>query len=119
MSTRPEARDYLRKVGEQADADIELAEAALMLAVLDRPSGDLDSYRHHLAELAEDAAGRVPAGAEDVVAARVAAEGGVGEATSAWVELEPTAAAKCSPVPSPVGLTNTGTLLWVVLLLPN
>ncbi|MEI7608294.1 MAG: transglutaminase-like domain-containing protein, partial [Rhodospirillaceae bacterium] len=73
MSTRPEAREYLRKVGEQADADIELAEAALMLAVLDRPSGDLDSYRRHLAELAEDVAGRVPPGGEGEVGARVAA----------------------------------------------
>ena len=73
MSTRPEAREYLRKVGEQAGADIELAEAALMLAVLDRPSGDLDSYRRHLAELAEDVAGRVAAEAESEVGARVAA----------------------------------------------
>ncbi len=73
MSTRPEARDYLRKVGAAADANIELAEAALMLAVLDRPNGDLDSYRRHLAELAEDVAGRLPHGREDDVAARVAA----------------------------------------------
>lgn len=73
MTTRPEAREVLRKIGEQADNDIELAEAALMLAVLDRPNGDLDSYRRHLAQLAEDVAGRVPPGEEDSVAARVAA----------------------------------------------
>ena len=73
MTTRLEAREFLRKVGAQADADIELAEAALMLAVLDRPSGDLTSYRRHLAQLAEDIAGRVPSGVEDDVNVRAAA----------------------------------------------
>ncbi len=72
MPSRPEAREFLRQVGQQADSQIELAEAALMLAVLDRPSGDLDSYRRHLGQLAEDVAAR-HAGFDDHVAARTAA----------------------------------------------
>lgn len=44
-----------------------------MLAVLDRPNGDLDSYRHHLTQLAEDVAGRLPPEGDDTVAVRVAA----------------------------------------------
>ena len=72
MPSRPEDREFLRQVGQQADSQIELAEAALMLAVLDRPSGDLDSYRRHLGQLAEDVAAR-HAGFDDHVAARTAA----------------------------------------------
>ncbi|MEI8395786.1 MAG: transglutaminase-like domain-containing protein [Rhodospirillaceae bacterium] len=73
MTNRTEARDYLRKAGEQPDEAIELAEAALMLAALDRPTGDLDGYRNHLAELAADVAGRVPEGMADDLGCRVAA----------------------------------------------
>ncbi|MEI6984997.1 MAG: transglutaminase-like domain-containing protein [Rhodospirillaceae bacterium] len=73
MTNRPEARNFLRKVGEQADEDIELAEAALMLAVLGRPSGDLDNYRRHLCLLVEDVAGRMPAGGGNDLTARVEA----------------------------------------------
>ncbi len=72
LTSRPEARDFLRQVGRQADDDIDLAEAALMLAVLDRPNGDLDSYRRHLAALAADVAACYAEG-EDDVGSRVAA----------------------------------------------
>lgn len=72
MTSRPEAREFLRQVGQQADTQIKLAEAALMLAVLDRPNGDLGSYHGHLSRLAEDVAAR-HASADDTVGTRVAA----------------------------------------------
>jgi len=72
LTSRLEARECLRQVGLQADSDIELAEAALMLAVLDRPNGDSDKYRRHLARLAEDVAAR-PDWDGDSVTARGAA----------------------------------------------
>lgn len=47
-------RARLREIGAQADAAIDLAEAALLLAALDRPRVDPERYRHHLALLARD-----------------------------------------------------------------
>ena len=72
MTSRLEARECLRQVGLQADSDIELAEAALMLAVLDRPNGDSDKYRRHLARLAEDIAARPHRNGDSVAARGVA-----------------------------------------------
>ena len=61
----------LERVGRQDDADIDLAEAALLLAARDRPGDDLDDYRDHLAALAAITR-RVADGAGDL-AARIAA----------------------------------------------
>jgi regulator of sirC expression with transglutaminase-like and TPR domain len=52
--TRAEAEAILTRAAGQADAAIDLAEAALALAALDRPQVPLARYRAHLAELAED-----------------------------------------------------------------
>lgn len=43
--------DALRQMGTQSDATLDIAEAALLLAALDRPMVDLEPYRHHLADL--------------------------------------------------------------------
>jgi len=45
----------LRRLGSQADQDIDLAGAALALGALDRPETELAPYRVHLSVLAEDA----------------------------------------------------------------
>lgn len=44
-------RDKLARLGGQADADIDLAEAALMLATTQRPRAQLEPYRRHLAKM--------------------------------------------------------------------
>ncbi len=77
-SGRKELEASLRRVGGQADAQIDLAEAALLLAALDRPRVSLDRYRHHLALLARDTAaayGREREGAagSDRLAAQITA----------------------------------------------
>ncbi|MGE5145656.1 MAG: SirB1 family protein [Candidatus Eiseniibacteriota bacterium] len=46
---------HLRRLGGQADQDIDLAQAALALGAFDRPDVDLGPYRVHLDVLAEDA----------------------------------------------------------------
>lgn len=61
MSLRPVAERHeieaaLLEVGKQADEDIDLAAAALLLAALDRPRVSLDRYHHHLSLLARDTA---------------------------------------------------------------
>lgn len=53
----------LRRIGAAPHAPFGIADAALALAVLDRPQVPLDRYRRHLDELAEDVMGRAPAGA--------------------------------------------------------
>ncbi len=66
----------LRHIGGQADAEIDLAEAALFLAALDRPQVSLDRYRHHLDVLACDTAKAFEEKLEtssDTVAVRTAA----------------------------------------------
>jgi len=59
--------DYLKKVGWLADEDIDLAEAALVIASIDRPGISLQKYHHHLKilglDLANDA-GSADTGAE-------------------------------------------------------
>ena len=53
-NTKAEAEAILTRTAGQADAEIDLAEAALALAALDRPQVPLARYRAHLAELAGD-----------------------------------------------------------------
>jgi regulator of sirC expression with transglutaminase-like and TPR domain len=52
---RSELIDRLRAIGGFADADIPLAEAAVLLAALDRPAVDVEPYEQHLRTLADDA----------------------------------------------------------------
>ena len=56
MSEKGEIVAQLRAVGEVADAELNLAETALLLAALDRPDASLTGYRAHLAALTEDTA---------------------------------------------------------------
>ena len=71
MSTREQARELLRRIGSQPDEAIDLAEAALALAILDRPDADAGAFRAHLVELAE--AVRVAAAGAMEVGARAEA----------------------------------------------
>jgi regulator of sirC expression with transglutaminase-like and TPR domain len=57
--TREEAEAVLARIAALPDGEIDLAEAALALAALDRPQVPLDRYRDHLAELAGDLAEEV------------------------------------------------------------
>lgn len=50
------AQDRLRAWGRVADEEIDLAGAALALAVLERPETELDAYQRHLGQLADDVA---------------------------------------------------------------
>jgi regulator of sirC expression with transglutaminase-like and TPR domain len=83
--SRLEAKDLLRHVGTQPDEEIDLGEAALALAALDRPDVSLDRYRDHFSLLAREVAelnppesdtleGRVAA-LQDVLVARHGYEG--------------------------------------------
>ena len=49
------ALDALREIGARDDDAIDIAEAALLLASLDRPDESLDPYRRTLAEIAREA----------------------------------------------------------------
>jgi regulator of sirC expression with transglutaminase-like and TPR domain len=55
-SGRKEIETELRRFGVLGDDDIDLAEAALALAALDRPRVGREHYRHHLASLTEETA---------------------------------------------------------------
>jgi len=46
--------EALLEIGQLSDDDLDLAEASLILATVDRPSVNLDSYRRHLATLCDD-----------------------------------------------------------------
>ncbi len=48
-----EALQYLRRVGQSGDADIDIAEAALALGLLFLPGLHVDRYRQHLHKVAE------------------------------------------------------------------
>jgi len=61
------ARARLREIGARPEAAIDLAEAALALAALDRPRVEAEPYRHHLSLLARD----VGAAAGDPAAGRL------------------------------------------------
>jgi regulator of sirC expression with transglutaminase-like and TPR domain len=53
-SGRKELEAQLRRIGGQADSEIDLAAAALILAALDRPRVSLERYDHHLSLLARE-----------------------------------------------------------------
>ncbi len=59
MTSRAEAREILRRVGQQPDDAIDLAEAALALGALELPGAPLDGYRRHVATMVRDLAERV------------------------------------------------------------
>lgn len=64
----------MRRLGGLADDEIDLAEAALLLAELDRPGRGLGRYRHHLSLLARDtAAAAAELGTEDSLEAQAEA----------------------------------------------
>lgn len=74
MSWRAEAEAVLRETGARPDAEIDLAEAALALALLARPAAvDPQPYRAHLAALARAAGAALPATATRPLDARTAA----------------------------------------------
>ena len=55
-SGRTNIEDALRRVGGMLDAEVDLAETALLLAALDEPKAPLDRYVHHLSLLTRDVA---------------------------------------------------------------
>jgi len=63
IDRRIERVQNLTAQGRLEDADMDLAECALLLAGLDRPEGDLSPFRDHLTELARDVGAAVPGGA--------------------------------------------------------
>ncbi|MGD1878843.1 MAG: SirB1 family protein [Kiloniellaceae bacterium] len=72
-SNRGEVESRLRRIGSQDDAEIDVAEAALLLAALDRPQLSLERYHHHLSLVARDVADLAEKeGAATSLAARVA-----------------------------------------------
>ena len=54
VADRATAEAYLRATGDLSDAQIDLGEAALVLATFDRPRVKLKRYRDHLAHLAAE-----------------------------------------------------------------
>ncbi len=62
IDRRTERVQSLMAQGRLDDADMDLAECALLLAGLDRPEGDLSPFRDHLADLARDVSAAVPRG---------------------------------------------------------
>ncbi len=75
-SGRAELERRLREIGNRADAEIDLAETALLLAALEQPQQPLERYRHHLSLLERDTADLGGAGGGDsggALEARVAA----------------------------------------------
>lgn len=54
MSAGRTPREHLTRLGGLADNDIDLAEAALALAALERPRVSLEPYRRHLGKVAEE-----------------------------------------------------------------
>lgn len=55
-SNRHDLEERLRRVGGQDDAEIDVAQAGLLLAALDRPQLSLERYHHHLSLLERDVA---------------------------------------------------------------
>jgi regulator of sirC expression with transglutaminase-like and TPR domain len=72
-SKRTEILLALEECGAQEDNDIDIGEAALLLAALDQPGVDLTIYREHLSEIADDVAALVPGTSTHNVAKRVQA----------------------------------------------
>ena len=72
-SNRHDLETRLRSIGGQDDAGIDVAEAALLLAALERPQVSLERYRHHLSLLSRDIAELAQRqGAASALAARIA-----------------------------------------------
>lgn len=55
-SNRRDLENRLRRIGGQADSEIDIAQAGLLLAALDRPQLGLERYYHHLSLLERDVA---------------------------------------------------------------
>src|SRR3546814_16266802 len=55
-SHRHDIESCLRRMAGQDDAEIDVAEAALLLAALNRPQLGLERYPHHLSPLTRDIA---------------------------------------------------------------
>lgn len=55
MSERQGVLEALGQIGSSSDHDIDVAEAALLLAALDRPEEPLEPYRRQLAEISQQA----------------------------------------------------------------
>ncbi len=53
---RHQIESFLSDIGGKTDSDVDLAEAALLLAALDRPQAPLERYRDHVASLQLDTA---------------------------------------------------------------
>lgn len=62
MSPAAALEKRLRAQGQMDDAEIDLAETAMLLAALDRPDGDLAPYRNHLSEIADNVKLKAPPG---------------------------------------------------------
>ncbi len=61
MSNQQEALRILRRTGETQDDKVDLGEAALALAALDKKDAVIEPYRQHLAELVEQVRAENPA----------------------------------------------------------
>ena len=71
-SNRQEVESRLRRIGGQEDDEIDIAEAALLLAALERPQLSLERYHHHLSLVSRDVADLgEKQGAGDSLAARI------------------------------------------------
>lgn len=71
-SNRHDLESRLRRIGGQDDDEIDIAEAALLLAALDRPQLSLERYHHHLSLVSRDVADLgEKVGAEASLAARI------------------------------------------------
>ncbi len=73
VTMRQEALDLLRRIGGAEDDAIDLAGAALSLALLDHPVPDLAPYRAHLAQMCADLAAIVATEGVDELTERIAA----------------------------------------------
>lgn len=69
MSEGGAHEEVLRAVGDQADADINIAETALALGGLDRPGVPLARYQAHLDEIGRDIGDAAPDNADAATAA--------------------------------------------------
>lgn len=60
MTQTSELGASLRALGKLQDSEIDLVEASILLAALDRPDGDLTPYRDHLSEMAQAVRAKLP-----------------------------------------------------------
>lgn len=74
LTSDAEAREILRRTGDQPDDEIDLAEAALALGALELPNLALDGYRRHIAAITADLAELADGGGgpEDSLDGRIA-----------------------------------------------